>query len=124
MILYIIIIILVFFILYISDRYEKFSINNLLDDVIQAVPIYGFEKEKAIVKKVVKEDLKKTVQQLQGFNIYDEPTITGLIGVFPDVDKGVTRDNDSKYCQIKFNNVFKVTSDISKENTNGKYVLF
>jgi hypothetical protein len=126
MILYIIIVILVFFILYLSEKYEKFSLNNILDDFIEAIPIYGFDKEKTIVKKNVKEDLKKTVQQLQGFNIYDEPTLTGLIGSFPEIDTGITRDSDEKYCNIKFNNVFNANknNEIKNENQDGKIILF
>ena len=125
--MYIIIILLVFIILYLFERYEKFSLNNLLDNIIQAVPIYGFDETKESIKKTVEEDLKQTVNQLEGLNIKESiaEKVSGYVGVFPDIDTGITKDTENKYCQTRYFNIFSV-----KENSNnayipnGKYVLF
>lgn len=121
----IIIILLVFIILYLFERYEKFSLNNLLDNIIQAIPIFGFDEAKESIKKTVEDDLKQTVRQLEGLNLLNDKIINNTIGVFPDIDIGITKDTEKKYCQTKYFNVFSV-----KENSNnfyipnGKYVLF
>jgi hypothetical protein len=123
--MYIIIILLVFIILYLFERYEKFSLNNLLDNIIQAIPIFGFDETKESIKKTVEDDLKQTVRQLEGLNILNDKIINNSIGVYPNIDTGITKDTENKYCQTKYFNVFSV-----KENSNnfyipkGKYVLF
>ena len=116
--MYAIIVILVFLILYLLEKYEKFGLNDLVDNVIQAIPIFGFDNTKNTIKKIVKEDLKKTIQQVEGIIGDDKTTkINNFLGIFPDIDTGVTKDTDEKYCQIKYYDVFSV-----KENSNNKYV--
>jgi hypothetical protein len=124
--MYAIIVILVFLILYLLEKYEKFGLNDLLDNFIQAIPIFGFDNTKNTIKKKVKEDLKKTIQQVEGI-IGDDKTkkINNFLGIFPDIDTGVTKDTDEKYCQIKYYDVFSVKENSNNKYVpNGKYVLF